>query len=216
MDPTGLGLGVLLGFIFTLIGWIVTHRLSLKAERRLLLDRVVHEAAQQVVSTIREHSYWLGRVHMALIDLRWIDRLPEERSPAKWLEAADRLRQHVFAASTAWIFVLEGFETLFPETSACRVELEHRERDMVERARAVAIDVLLPSKRFPALERAEKLGNEFLTEQALFDDLRRHIQHTALTKITGYKIPTPVPREQTVPKLVLGSDDKLHIQRAAA
>jgi hypothetical protein len=209
------GPGVVVGFIVTLIGWIVSYRLSIDAQRRLFVDRVQHEAAQDLARVIREHSDWLGRAHMALFELKWIHRLAENSPPEHWFAAAERLRHRdVWHGHIDWIFTLEGYETLFPETTECRAELGQRERRLLDEFRAIAIAFLQKETRSSALKSAELLANEFGDQLALFEDLRRHVQNKDLAQLTGHEIQKRVPTDPTLPVLSMGADKKLHIMPA--
>jgi hypothetical protein len=205
---------VVIGAVMTLIGWVVTHRLSLNAQRQQFLDRILYEAAQQLDRAIREHSQWLGRASMDLFGFKWIEPLHNETSPEKWRAAAEKIRHHIFGGHLEWIHTLEAYEILFPETTECRVELARLEQSLVQRAQHIAIAFLHDDQRLAAFQAAELLSEQFGHQQALFEDLRRHIQNKALGTITGYKIPDRVPLDPALPILTLGPDSKLHVTEA--
>ena len=103
-----------------------------------------------------------------------------------------------------WVFVLEQYEVLFPETARCRIQLVHRSVRVRDGLLTFFSDMLMDSaRREEIITTAEPLRGELSDQSALLKDLLVHLQNATLGDVVGREAPFRQPPDPAVPRIVM-------------
>lgn len=202
------------GWVFTLLGWWITHAFTLRAQRQAFLNNVVDAARKDVVAATRVEQMWAIEMTTSLMALDALLAAEERGQTVNWFEEAQRLRKVIYTNRRSLLMVLEEYENVFPQTYTCRADFGKRIRHFTEAADEIARALFSPAPaRLNAVKRAREVALETgMDLQALLEDLRVHIQNQALAKITGWKVQHRRVRDEACPRLLADADGNLRIQ----
>jgi hypothetical protein len=204
------------GWMLTLVGWIVSHVLTIRAQRQQFLNTVLDAGRKDVVRAIRRQQAWLSDVGSGLMGLEFV-QLREEHGgggPLLWLETSEKLRRKLFSEHGDLSQALEEYENLFPQTVVCRVELGQRLIQFLQATNQIVSELFDQNLRQEAIGRARELSlSDRLDLAALLEDLRVFIQNDTLGKITGLKVAHRRVREERAPRLLPDPDGVLRVQQ---
>lgn len=171
--------------ITVVIGWLVSHRMTLTAQRAHFRDQLIADARGAVVSMLHQEHMALNYAVTALGVYAFNRNAsePQRREmPARLGPDVDsRLRDTGKCAKT-----LREFEPMFPETAIVREELVAVENALRRDIRRF-FDERNP--RLRAFEEAEDLVTRTFEMMGYFDDLRVFVQNKSLSQIMRYEVP---------------------------
>jgi hypothetical protein len=199
--------------LVAVVGWHVTHRSQLKAQKEQLRHQVLNEARVQITDSLRSYQTWLSKLSSDLLATSALFDA-EQFGDIDWSERYRRWTDHLNQRPTGkyWLAALEEYDILFPELRVARAELANRHKELDGRVRSIIDDVrrfLSPGDIRSLAAAGAKLQPtaEFVLDQAaLMEDLRIHLQNRALGEISGKVVPLRVPRDPDLPCMI--SDDK--------
>jgi hypothetical protein len=194
-------------------GWILTHLLTLRAQRVNLRLQALDRARNEISRELRTAQSGCGKIVAAVMEIETRGGNPDWRTHS---QGSISLLQ---AAPHEWISRLEEYEILFPETAAVRERLVGRQRSILERLSALtghltnaAFGLNSVDERRAILAAAQRWLADVHDQSALLEDMIVHLQNEALSKITGRRIPARIPRDQTLPRIVKHEDGLLWIE----
>lgn len=195
---------LILAAIPVLLGWVITHRLTLRAQEKAFLNQVMNQARVEIVPALRGYQSWL-------IDLGgMVAYLERGITPEKLAELRDLL--HSNDANLNWILTLEEYEALFPKTRDCRHELLAVQRTISSQFfQLTTLHEHAPPERTKILEQVRAHDAVRLDQIALIEDLRIYVQNTCLSRISGHAVPPRQATDANVPRLVADGQGMLHI-----
>lgn len=216
---------VVLTVAIAVVGWVVTHRLTLKAQDRHLKNQILNEARNDLIEAIRTSQQWLGQLKSGLTELESGSNQEQQgilRQP--WAERYERLANllHSHRDTSAWHYAIEANEILFPQFSRVTKNLTVRERRLTAELGSLLAKVLstLYGTGSAAIESRKRIAEEDIGPledaawdlESLLEDLRVHVQNFSLSEITGNKVPIRVPQDPSAPLMELDSKEKLRIR----
>jgi hypothetical protein len=186
----------------TVVGWLAAYRSSVRAQRRLLLDKALDTARLEIVRALRAYQGSLSDLKVGLLLLR--QGVTMQWTDARWYGESERLNRLVHHPSVVdMVCAMEEYQILFPETLECRNVLALRSQALSRAAGPITLDLMTPATRLGAIGRAAVLFEELTDEQALLEDVRVHLQNRALSKLTGTKVPARQPKDAAVPRFLM-------------
>lgn len=215
--------GAFIGFLITAIGWFMSARLSERAQTRMFQHNIINTARLDLTAQIREEQEWISnlmglgfRYRGALINRQ---HLPGPRDPAIeslfWLEqsaAGQRILYRRQAPGRTLTMLMEEYELLFPETKRVRHQLSRLSQQIVERYGEWLRNLYDLTKLEAVIKTMEdRYGTEDGDYSALLEDLRVHIQNSALSKITGRRVELRKPQDPKLPIMVMQPDGLLDV-----
>lgn len=194
-------IGALIGLLSTtvaIVGWSATSRLNADAKRREIHLQLMNEARQILIKEFRGIDDRLRDSATALLVFFHSEITPQRRTQLAQLlntAAAD-------PNAVDWVFSVEEHEALFPELRTCRQHIASRVLKIHEEYRRFA-GVLLGAGPLPRQFDAalQELIGHITDQQALFFDLKIHVQNRALGAVTGNVVPERQPPDVRVPRL---------------
>lgn len=218
-------MGFFWGSLVAVVGWGVSHWLTLRAQRENFRNQLLDRARMEIARSLHAHQDWLGRIWTTLMLVDTNAALESKGVPTNWEHARvlvrDLLGNH--RAGSEWSTTIEEYESLFPEASRVRVALLERGRTVLDILGKLSSDLL--SATFPGAPLAARQAvgawaksqqGFLLDQQSLLADLGVHLQNASLSRITGAKVPLRKPTDLAVPMIVVGADGLLVIASAAA
>jgi hypothetical protein len=208
-----------LPLIVVVVGWVVTHFLSLRSQTTNLRLQVLDRARNDITKELRSAESWCSQLIGILTAQSMLAETPELAVRRDWKPAIPKVVSLLEGAPYEWISRLEDYEILFPETAAVRERLVGRQREIhgeLSRFSSAFMSLAYgerPDTPMAALfENAAKWIADVYDQQALLGDLGVHLQNAALSKIVGRTIPARIPRDAALPKIVRGKDGLLWIE----
>lgn len=220
-NHTGITTGTIIAIIalvIVVIGWIVTHILSIRAQNRNFVNQVKNSARLEIVDSIKKYQYWLIEAETALLSLNTKVALQECNLQVDWVKTRIELIEifHTLHPSDAsrWMHLLEAYEILFPKTREARIFLIEQDGKVGEFLNE-CFNKLGTWSNFCELKRiVEEIGKDSLeilgNQTALIGDLLVYLQNVCLSSFTHYEIPERVPQDLSLPRLI--SDKKGNIK----
>lgn len=215
--------GAFVGFVVTAIGWFISARLSERAQTRLFQHNIINTARLDLARQIREEQEWIGK----LLGLGFLYRgaLINRKNQTAPLDAnletmfwisQSREGHHILYRrqnpGRMLTMLLEEYELLFPETKRVRHQLSRLLQEIVMRYGVWLHDLYDLSKCEATIVTLEgRLGTEDGDYSALLEDLRVHIQNSALSKIMGRSVALRQPQDPKFPIMVMQADGLLDI-----
>lgn len=207
-----------LPLIAVVIGWVATYALSLRAQTRNLRLQVLDRARNEITKALHTAESWFSEIIGTVTAQSMLAVAPEMAVGRDWKPTISKFVSLLERAPYEWIFRLEDYEILFPETAAVRERLVGRQREIqgaLSRFSSAFMTIAHgESPNIPMAELFEKAATwmaDVYDQQALLGDLAVHLQNAALSKITGRSVPARIPRDTTLPKIVQGEDALLWI-----
>ena len=205
----GTTLAAFVGWLLTAVGWYASAR----SQRRGFVNQVRNEARRELVIALRGQQSVLGRVGNVMLYLRVTH---ESGATAlwddfKWLEQHKRYQDTFSDNDSQWIFALEQYEVLFPETRECRHALVERSIRLSNEVSQFFSAILYPASRATAVAQSKALWNDLGDQGALIEDLLVHIQNATLGAIVKHTVPFRVPLDPKLPRIVAGKRGQLAI-----
>jgi hypothetical protein len=211
---------VIFAVIVAVLGWVVTHILTIRAQNKNFLNQVVNRARLEITRAIREYQDWLGTVHIKVVGLSLDVVAQEQGFPVDWFQKISTLREIFFADKSVsnWVLCLEEYEILFPETAECRKDLLDRQREIQKYLGAFLEHLILVPKNLTGTEKLKKTIEQaqndvqlVVDQLAMMEDLRIYLQNRCLSSFTGNKIPERKPEDMSLPRLVQNKSGMLEI-----
>lgn len=203
---------VFVPWALTGLGWFVSQQ----AQRKLFVFQVKNTARAEIVKALRKQQGLIQSISGQVLTLK-LDRgatgsHTSAWNEAKWHEFFHAYQRATGAADSGWIFMLEEYEVLFPETAECRRQLVGRQLDLTERCAAFFFNTLDPSRRPATYEQAEQLFDALYDQVALLEDMIAHVQTATLGEVVGREVPIRQPIDPATPRVVMGRNGQLTIQ----
>lgn len=188
------------------LGWIVAHYLTLRAQRIGFQNQLVDRARMEIARSIHAYEKWLG-LFVGLcfsIEREVSDELAGDKP--SWIRFQDDVRALAddLAAFSEWNLNLQEYEILFPETRALREELLRRNMIILGNRNSLQEFIdrtqpqLAPLKERQEIAKWAKEHVAFAAEQAsLLRQLRVHLQNKSPSQIFyRQRVPLPSPRSE--------------------
>lgn len=215
--------GATVGLIVTAVGWFISARLSERAQTRLFQHNIINTARLDLTTQIREEQEWIGQ--LLRLGFRYRGALISRQSQAEPPDANIELSFWIDQSRTGHAILyrqerpgrtltilLEEYELLFPETKRVRHQLSRLSQEIVARYSVWLRDIYDLSRCESTIVTLERrLSAEDGDYSALLEDLRVHIQNTALSKITGRRVELRKPQDPKLPIMIMQSDGLLDI-----
>lgn len=199
----------MVGWAVTAIGWYVSQR----AQKRMFVFQALNAARAELVPALRTRQGALGSMALLTlsIELDHRDGLTANWPEKQWHDLFPKYRAISSAMDSQWLFLLEQYEVLFPETSECRKQLVMHLKRASEKFPTFFVELLNPQTRQAALAQCASLRDDLTDQQALIEDLLVHFQNVTLGKMVGRQVPFRQPADANVPRMVMGKDKVLRI-----
>jgi hypothetical protein len=213
-------MAVIIAVIIAVLGWIITHALTIRAQNKNFINQVINHARIQITEAIRDYQDWLNKVHVKISAASFDVVLEEQGVSVDWWKKIAEFREELLTdrSSSRWILRLEEYEIIFPETAECRRDLLDRQRQIrkylglfLKELLSGSIDPAALQKRKKATEKAEEDSEIVLDQLALMEDLRIYLQNRCLSSFTGNKVPERNPEDLSLPRLVKDENGNLLI-----
>jgi len=205
------------------LGWFAVFGFRAISQTKAFLLQTRKEAWKELHSAILEYQSGI------VADANQVQRLSRtfqayNTSPQLLNKAIDEVTQWASnspqASGANVLFLLENFETLFPETSSIRLQFANIDmllQDRYSKARAGLLQQII-SRAPPdaacedALADAVNLHALAFDQVALLQDLLTFLHNGVFSSITKYTVPERVPVRENEVRLSLRKEDgKLHI-----
>jgi len=195
-----------LALVVSVIGWIVSYLAGQRAYKRNFLHQLTDRARNETTTSIREAEDWL----MSLSTWLSVAIVGDVYDWRKRREELRFLLQDRHQEAMKWATKLEDYRLVFPECEAIRLELHQRQLPIQQKAwdilssvsqAAAAQTQVPPTERF--LSKLNEALDLVMTQSALLDDLRVHLQNAALSSITGRSIPLRHPPDPSQLRLTM-------------
>ncbi len=192
------------------VGWIITHALTLRAQRMHLKNQAVNEARIELGEAIREFQGAILTTRKAFDNIMMLDEglfvvlsvLPDNIH--QHLETIQNLHKPVeFSGNTAtgkWARLLEDNEILFPYTRTCREQLLNRYANLMVKIVGLCVQIVSTTERIDPKNRRATLQEVKGLIQAssidvkldhylrLLEDLLVYLQNRSLGPVVGKTI----------------------------
>lgn len=201
-------------------GWIITHQLSLRAQRRSFQSQVCDRARLDVTSKLRSYQSWLGHLSSWIRALEFSKTAILAGIMPNFREKADEFLtlQQQSEATRAWSVALEDYQILFPETALARFRLDRRHIRILKATGPIYSDLLRLSIGVPAtadidrtFDAAKKVLSLVGDQVSLLEDLRVHLQNVTLSQTMDRMVPVRNPPDKTVPRLAKNAKGSLEV-----
>lgn len=203
------------------VGWLISHGLALRAQRKNFLDQIANSARLQIANAMTRYEGWLLDVNSAIRDLEGYVRseIAKSQSPIQKLEEVRAVLFGRDDAEQAWGWLLEDYEILFPETGACRKDLLQRQMALGSSLFNFHLEMYsligksqkeMESIFHKAVDTYQPQRN-CMYQLGLIEDVKVYLQNRVLGQITGNKVPLRRPTDSAIPRIVTGSDGQLEI-----
>jgi len=192
------------------LGWIIVHILNNKTNEKLFMNNIINNARKDILEKIRDYQDWLLNSYTGILGIDFNFVLHEMGLTVNWIEKQGNYNNLFYSDRRAsrWIFCLEEYEILFPETAECRKELLDRHSKIqaytFEFFKELPLGKMQPEEyeeKKSLLIKIKKDAEILLDQLSLMVDLQVYIQNKCLGKLTGYKIPEREPEDLSVPKI---------------
>lgn len=210
--------------LIAVLGWLASHALALRAQRKSFQNQVLDRARLDVTAKIRDYQNWLSELSA------WIRSL-------NFHKPAIAARVHVDLAATAkqflalqarrndaraWSLSLEDYQILFPETATARRRLDRRHLRIAFGLEVPFTRLLRLSLTHPPITEYEELVKvaegvlPLIDDQsALLEDLLIHLQNVTLSRIMDRAVPPRSPQDPSVPRLAFTRASMLEVVDAS-
>jgi len=202
----------------SVIGWLIAHGLTIRAQRKALQNQIINAARESVVHGIRKYQDWISDVKGFALRLNWAHDAEQSGIPQDWKHLAEEAMALFYERddSLGWIFSLEEYEIVFPETREVRHYLQEKHRKIIIPAMGAMMDGILHAQNRPATLKRDYWGEGLGDAAAVSEYLRVWIQNASLGKLLGRAQPMPEPTMAGLSRLemhdgvlkVVISDDK--------
>jgi hypothetical protein len=203
MEQAALSISII-ALVLTAAGWIVAYWLNDRTQKQILINTLLNEARNDLITTLREFHQWCIDLHSYSIGMKVDDitsagqhsRYHDERKQKLTAFTWDDRRLDCFRR-------LEEYETLFPGTATVRVEILEMVNSVCEESKKLA-DQHQPG-RPPSDEALDDFRRVVFDVLSLAHDLMIYIQNFSIGQITGNKVPE---RKPLVPNSIRLVSDK--------
>lgn len=181
------------------IGWLVQYLLNVRAQRKNYLNQINDEARKTITKELISYQDWLHCYHQLVPKAKLI----LEGVVGDWRSFGKEVSD-MTSVKLEWIYILEEYEILFPETRCLREELLERDREIVNCLGQIfkltwSLDEADKERIVHMLE--EK--TEFVADQIAFiEHLKIHLQNKTLNLLTGNKVPEIKPLDPLLPIVI--------------
>lgn len=205
------------GWLFVAVGWVVTHILSINAQNKNFINNIKNNARLKINKALLEYQGWLGSINSVTFETRNAMDMEKYGVKVNWIEKHQKFINVFYDNKKIdWIFLLEEYEIIYPETRKIRHYLFERDRKIKEVVNEF-IKNLIPNNSETIHKRNEALiilegMFEFIYDQiALLEDLKVYIQNNCLRCITGNKIPYREPKDEKILRIFENGKGQLNI-----
>jgi hypothetical protein len=186
-------------------GWIFIYYFNNKIQEKRLKNDITNIARTEITAAIREYERCLIEVESEL------DTLKYTINPHLKMEEYFKIFHQ---KKILWNQKLEDYQMLFPEVESVRIELQHRDIELMQMLMEIRKKLFLAVQTKDGInELAESnyINNTIsymLDQIGLMDDLRKYLQNRCLGEITGNSVNKRNPKGITVPQIIINKDSK--------
>ena len=193
------------GLFAVVIGWLVSHQMTLSAQRAQVRDQVLNEGRLAVSQALEQQRRAVNYAAtcMAAFASNSHPQQPENLSASGWKGLGDDLRNGGMSVE-----VMRAYEQVFPKTKFVREELSRWQDELY--------GDLYRFYRGEMARTSETAGQLFVRCGQLLgflDELRVHVQNEALAEIMGHRT-ARTKRVGYTGTLTLDTDGNLHLPSA--
>jgi hypothetical protein len=192
------------------VGWLVTYKLTSRAQKTNLQNQILNTARESVIGRLREYQEWLSEMKGLGMSLRLA--LPLDGTPLQvdWLKRmGESLAKFYDDRSLRWIYALEEYELVFPETRAARLFLYDRQVEGINPRINQWVGAFASANERPAVFGDGRGTEVFSDQQSNVEYLRVAVQNLSLGRIMDRTQPIPEPTEPGRYRLELQRDGML-------
>lgn len=213
----------LVSAVLTIAGWYMVYRFQVVSQRKAFLLqtrkeawRDIHSAVLQYQSAIIEDANEIHRLYHPL----WAQNTSPTILEKAIVDAKEWATQPSSGSAAQVLFLLENYETLFPETSLCRLQLANIDMNLQSRYSEDRRNLVLglaqqlsPREVCAAsLAEADSMHGLAFDQMALLQDLLTFLQNSVFSSITKNVVPARTPVGDNRVRFSLNKQDgKLHI-----
>lgn len=213
----------LVSAILTIAGWFAVFWFQVVSQKRAFLLQTRKEAWRDLHSAILQYQSAVGRdaneIHR-LYHPFWAANTDPHTLERTIADAEDWAVKPSGGSAADVLFLLENYETLFPETSLCRLQLANIDMNLQSRysddRRNLVLGLAhqLPPREVcgASLAESDTMRGLAFDQIALLQDLLIFLQNSVFSSITKNVVPARTPVGDNRVRLSLNvSDGKLHI-----
>jgi len=191
----------LTGWFVTGIGWYVSQR----AQRRVFVYQARNAARAEIVTALRKQQHLLGKLSNLALTISTTHELGQLAGwgQQQWLDVFNQFRDTFPLTDSQWVFTLEHYEVLFPETAHCRRQMVQRNIALFQEVHEFFVALLRPNTREAAMLQAQSLFQRLGDQTALLEDLLVHVQNATLGEVVGRRVAFRQPTDPTLPRVVI-------------
>jgi len=202
--------------LLVVLGWLVTHMLTLDAQRKQFRIEVEDRARSDITSAIRDSQEWLTTVESFFVGMELTKSVSHAGTSMDWnvrlRDLAIAIEQ--FRRCIAWAMRIEEYQIVFPSCEIARVAIQDQllalHQDLLKLYALLASAAI--QGRDPSSEVSFQLWVDRIMDlQGLFEDLRIYLQNQSLSKTFGRKIPERALAKPGLPRLALNEDGELTV-----
>lgn len=213
----------LVGAILTIAGWYMVYRFQVVSQRKAFLLqtrkeawRDIHSAILQYQSAVIEDANEIHRLYHPF----WAENANPRTLDKAIADAQEWATKPSSGSAAEVLFLLENYETLFPETSLCRLQLANIDMNLQSRYSEDRRNLVLGlAQQLPpreacgaSLAEADAMHGLAFDQMALLQDLLTFLQNSVFSSITKNVVPARTPVGDNRVRLSLNKEDgKLHI-----
>ena len=206
--------------LIAVIGWVITHILTLKAQRKKFLDDINNNARIEISKAIRDYQGWLSASETYFKVLEFKLRRIQIDGPMDWESDYKTFQEKVLIDSpNYWSWLLEEYRILFPETARIRTILSRRDFEIHEAIRWFYIEFWrrpqdpeqLTHNRIIIFNQLQGWLDYITDQLCLLIDLQIYLQNKVLNEITESHVPSRKPPNVSSPRIIMGPNSELII-----
>ena len=184
---------IIVAITIAVVGWIVNHCLSIRAQRRAFINNIENEARIEIAKELREYYLQLHTLFEETANL--IEKTYGKQSGTLKSKIIDRFSMKIrsivssFEFRPSFILVLEEYETLLPKTKMARIELQRKHAKLKTHLDKISETITNTRDENKILEVLKTIDASAIAAQKwLTQDLLVIIQNITLGKFTGNKV----------------------------
>lgn len=200
----------IIAVLIAVLGWLAQYFYSVKAQKKNLLNQINNEARKAITKDLKEYQDWLDQIGPLIPQ----GNLIIEGVYSDWISFSKKILGVSNNSRLEWIFTLEEYEILFPETRNVREELavrHHKIFTCINDSFKLALTTNEDDRKKAILIIEEQ--NDYVFDQiALIEDLKIYIQNITLNILTGNMVPARQPLDPLVPLIIKDKKGQLQIK----
>ncbi|TET09712.1 MAG: hypothetical protein E3J83_01765 [Candidatus Atribacteria bacterium] len=200
----------LLAVMIAVVGWLVQYKLNIKANERNFINSIKNQARIEIIKNFKSKEEWLSDV--SFIEHQCSMFIYGISSYQNFLKSINNIAISK-ANNSEWIYILEGYEILFPKITEIRkkmvtigIETNELFYNFVSRASNIARDTEIQKAFLNDIFKRYKFSSIFLDFQMLMNDLKIYIQNETIGTIVNSKAELRIPKDKSLPYLEIFGD----------